>query len=263
MHVSPISKVVGTAMLLAALGAPASADLVADCAALAPTVASTHRAILTMAVHVAAQGDAAIDLAGTRRRYGPSYKVIEDDAPLVDAAAIGAERTATDGLIAADAFTDPDLKATASALLSDYQTKATALQMYSHAALAFERAVNSKNRMAHLAAFDTAMAGLARPTVTTQSTTYGNATVSGNTVTGMANTTSTSTYNDPGALSRANASRAQQESGNAAVSVEELYPMLVQNFALVQNVPNAMRLEEARVKRMCPTSDFGDPAFGT
>jgi hypothetical protein len=182
---------------------------------------------------------------------------------LVDAATIGAEKTATDGLIAADAFTDPDLKATASALLSDYQMKATALQMYSHAALAFERAMNSKNRMAHLAAFAMAMAGLARPTVTTQSTTYGNATVSGNTVNGMANSTSTSTYNDPGALSRANASRAQQESGDAAVSVEELYPMLVQNFALVQNVPNAMRLEEARVKRMCPASDFGDPAFGT
>jgi hypothetical protein len=216
-----------------------------------------------MVVNASAQGNAAVNLAGTNRRYGQDYKLIEDDAPLVDDAASRAQKTLTDGLIAADGFADPSMKSTANALLEDYQTKVAALQMYSHIAIAFERSTNSKNRAAHLALVERALAGLQRPSVTTDSSTYGTASIQGNTITGMASTTSTSTYNDPGAQSRANAASADRNSANAAVSVAQLYPIVVENLPLVQNFPNVLRLEEARVRRMCPGADFGDPAFGT
>jgi hypothetical protein len=67
-------KFVATLTMVAALGAQAAADLVADCSTLAPSVAASHKAILAIAGDAAAQGDAAIDLAGTRRRYGPSTR---------------------------------------------------------------------------------------------------------------------------------------------------------------------------------------------
>jgi hypothetical protein len=278
------------ALAIAALvctSTPAGADPTSDCSALAPTVTAAHQAIITLSAAVATQGDSALSLFGTTRRYGPGFKRVEDEAAVVEQATATAIKASTDGLVLVDAYTDTRRKAIVTALFSDYQKKAAGLQTYSHIALAFERAINSKNRMAHLAADDLAFANMAKPTTTTQSTTSGTASVYGSsttngtasgygnsaygdanttydgTATGSATTTSTTTSSDPGASGRQNAAQAERNSGEAGLTSDQLYPTLLQYLPLVQSVPNTLRVEEARVKRMCSGTDFGDPAFGT
>jgi len=199
---------------------PASA---ATCRSLGQTMLDLSQAVGDASVNAAKAGNAAEALFGTRRRYGPQFKLVEDSALAVnDATARG--WTAIGQLLTEQPQIEN--RNVAQSTLAVIQEGVAAIKTdatYSAFALVYERAVNRRNRRVARAAIAAALGSWPRTT-----TAYGmaNGTIIGNTF--QATTTVTATTADPGSTWRALSADYNALALEDAVSIDSMQNIIVE-----------------------------------
>lgn len=217
------------AFIIAVIAIPTSARA-STCRDMGQSVLDLSQAISDLNISSLDAGLAALELSGTRARYGPTFKRVEDDAAKADTQFLAAMKALGD--LQAFDVDKPAIASATSNLLGQARLAIQVSSAYKGFALAYERSVNSRNRTLARQAFAAAM-GSMPPSAYSYSNTYG--TVYGNSI--QATTTTTTTISDPGASWRAAAYRYQQDAQSGEVSRDELESYLLQYKATIQMLP--------------------------
>ncbi len=202
----------------------------ATCRDMGQSVLDLSQAVGDLSISALKAGSAALSLTGTRSRYGPAFKTVEDEAAKGDQAFVAALRAL--GQLQSMQPDDPGVASATEQLLADATDALQFSAAYKGFALAYERAINSRNRTLARAAIAAAM-GSAPPYATSYSTTTGS--IYGNDF--WATTTTTTRISDPGAGWRAAAQRYESDVQSGEVSRDEMQSYLTQYAPAVEMLP--------------------------
>lgn len=217
------------AIVVALISAPTNASA-STCRDMGQHVLDLSQAISDLNITSLDAGLSALALTGTRARYGPTFKRVEDDAAKADTQFLAA-LNALGNLQAYDPD-KPDIASVTNQLLAQGRLAIQVSSAYKGFALAYERSINSRNRTLAREAFAASMGSMPLSAYS-YGNTYG--TVYGNTI--QATTTTTTTISDPGANWRAAANRYQQDAQSGEVSRDEMQAYLLQYKPTIELLP--------------------------
>lgn len=222
-------RAVTVAIVVALISMPTIASA-STCRDMGQNVLDLSQAISDLNITSLDAGLSALALTGTRARYGPTFKRVEDDAAKADTQFLASLRAL--GALQANDPDKPDIAAATDQLVRQARLAIQVSSAYKGFALAYERAINSRNRTLAREAFAAAMGSMPMSAYSYSNT---SGTAYGNTV--QATTTTTTTLSDPGATWRAAANRYQQDAQSGEVSRDEMQAYLLQYKATIEMLP--------------------------
>lgn len=207
------------------------ASAAATCHEMSQPLLDLSQSINDFAISALDAGIAAMSLAGTRARYGPTFKRVEHDATKGEEQFLAALRAF--GELQSMKADNPNVERATNDLIAQAQEALEATAAYKGFALAYERAINHHNRSMARAAFAAAMGSMpmyATSWSVTQGYAYGGGAFSATTMT-------QGTISDPGASWRSASRRYELDAQSDVVSLGEMQAYLIEYKATIEMLP--------------------------